>query len=364
MLDPTQDKIRTAQSSLVDLFQLNPYLLEGLDDPYLGITISDPHLDDNPIVYANQGFTTLTGYTQNEVLGKNGRFLQGVNTDTETVAKLRHAVNNQKPVTVEILNYRKNRTPFWNELRVQPVRNEYGEVSHFIGFQLDVTERKQMEEDVKLAQKVQQGMLPRDIQHERLRLKTLFKPHHFVSGDLYDFYWIDQGVLFGYITDIMGHGIATALQSSALKVMYRQVAEEYESLADILSEINCQAMSYFWEDMFVATICFKIDLNKGELTYASGGINDFLLHTEQQQGAVGVRGSFLTIFEDAKFEEHSMAIQPGDCLYFMSDGLFDLLPPLERDKLSDFEATVDFLHLLSTSQQSRDDASGVFIQIK
>jgi hypothetical protein len=116
----------------------------AMDEAPIGITISDPSLPDNPLVYANQGFEAMTGYTVGEAVGDNCRFLQGPDTDPETVDRVREAVDAGEPATVEILNYRKNGEPFWNRLRIAPLY-ENGELVHFVGFQMDVTARKRAE---------------------------------------------------------------------------------------------------------------------------------------------------------------------------------------------------------------------------
>ena len=110
-----------------------------------GITISDPARPDNPLVYVNGGFERLTGYTHGEVVGRNCRFLQGPETDPVVVESIRAALRDERPCTVEIVNYRKNGTPFWNLLSITPVRNHAGNVTHFVGVQFDISERKEIE---------------------------------------------------------------------------------------------------------------------------------------------------------------------------------------------------------------------------
>lgn len=106
-----------------------------------GIIICDARADDEPIIYANTGFSRITGYPLGEVLGRNSRFLQGPNTSAESVATLRTAVDADEPVSVDMLNYRRDGTPFWNRVEIMPIWNEAGEVTHFLGVQRDITER-------------------------------------------------------------------------------------------------------------------------------------------------------------------------------------------------------------------------------
>ncbi|MEO1766111.1 putative bifunctional diguanylate cyclase/phosphodiesterase [Thiobacter aerophilum] len=100
------------------------------------------------IIYANPAFTRITGYEVEEVLGKNPRFLQGPDTSQATRMAIREALAAGKPVHVEILNYRKDGTPYWLDLSIVPVRDEQGEITHFVSSQMDITERKQAEQEI------------------------------------------------------------------------------------------------------------------------------------------------------------------------------------------------------------------------
>ncbi|GEL09179.1 PAS domain-containing protein [Salisediminibacterium halotolerans] len=119
-----------------------------LEKTQLVFIISDPDLPDNPIIYANRGFTELTGYENNEVIGYNCRFLQGDDTSEETKNKLRDAVAKREPVSVEILNYKKSGEPFWNLLHIDPIYLEEEEKHYFVGIQKDITEIKQAEQKI------------------------------------------------------------------------------------------------------------------------------------------------------------------------------------------------------------------------
>ena len=106
-----------------------------------GIIIVDAGEPDRPIIYCNPGFEKLSGYSRDEVLGRNCRFLQGPDTDRALLSKLRSSLQAGTEITVVLKNYRKDKTPFWNELTVSPVRDASGKLTHFIGIQNDITER-------------------------------------------------------------------------------------------------------------------------------------------------------------------------------------------------------------------------------
>ncbi len=108
-----------------------------------GVTIADVRQPDCPVIYCNPAFTTITGYTAADVLGRNCRFLQGPDTDPEMVSKIRHAVKHGQGCTVVFKNYCKDGAPFWNELTMTPVHDAAGALTHFIGVQNDVTAREE-----------------------------------------------------------------------------------------------------------------------------------------------------------------------------------------------------------------------------
>jgi PAS domain S-box-containing protein len=118
----------------------------------IGITLTDPNQPDNPMVYANQRFCEMTGYEESEIRDRNCRFMQGPETDPEPVAEIRNAIDNEEPATTVHRNYRKHGTMFRNRLTIAPVRNTDGEVSNWVGFQADVSERIEREQQPELAE--------------------------------------------------------------------------------------------------------------------------------------------------------------------------------------------------------------------
>jgi diguanylate cyclase (GGDEF)-like protein/PAS domain S-box-containing protein len=116
-----------------------------------GITISDPSQPDNPLIYVNRSFELMTGYSAEEVLGSNCRFLQGSDGDQPALDEVRSAIREERDCSVLLRNYRKDGTLFWNELRLSPVHDERGQLTNYVGVQNDVTERKRTEEDLRRA---------------------------------------------------------------------------------------------------------------------------------------------------------------------------------------------------------------------
>jgi PAS domain S-box-containing protein len=148
-------EVRGAVGFLIDIterlrieerLRLLESVVTGANDAVL---IADTELDEpGPrILYVNEAFTRMTGYTPEEVLGKTPRILQGPETDWETLDKIRAALKTRQPLEVELVNYRKDGSPFWIELSVVPVTDETGYCTHWTAIQRDITDRVQAEKE-------------------------------------------------------------------------------------------------------------------------------------------------------------------------------------------------------------------------
>lgn len=125
------------------------------------IVITEAEPIDKPgprIIYVNEAFTKMTGYSLEEVLGKTPRILQGPKSDRTTLNKIRQALKNWQPIVVELINYRKDRSSFWVENSITPVANKDGWHTHWIAVQRDITERKQAEDALRLSDEVLQQL--------------------------------------------------------------------------------------------------------------------------------------------------------------------------------------------------------------
>lgn len=110
------------------------------------MVITDVRQPDNPIVLANKAFLDLTGYRAEEVIGRNCRFLQGPETSPAAVRGIRTAVVDGAPLSIELLNYRKDGSTFWNQLLLSPIRNNDGKLLYYFASQKDVTRRRKVKE--------------------------------------------------------------------------------------------------------------------------------------------------------------------------------------------------------------------------
>jgi PAS domain S-box-containing protein len=141
--------------------------------------VTDPNLPDDPVVFANDAFLALTGYPREEILGRNCRFLQGALTDRATVRLIGEALAARRPVAVEVLNYRRDGTPFWNALFISPVFGPDGRLLRFLSAQHDASARREAEDALRRAQRMEAiGELAAGLAHD------LNNALHVVLGNL------------------------------------------------------------------------------------------------------------------------------------------------------------------------------------
>ncbi|MCW9036248.1 MAG: diguanylate cyclase [Rhodospirillales bacterium] len=138
-IDVTHDHIDIPYKDIVDL-----------SNDVIVVTKATPITDPGPeIVYVNNAFTDLTGYTPEEAIGKDPRFLQGDDTSVEVRDRIRESLAAEEPTREEILNYSKRGQPYWLDMNIVPLRNEFGEVTYFAAIERDVTEAKKLEQELK-----------------------------------------------------------------------------------------------------------------------------------------------------------------------------------------------------------------------
>lgn len=192
-----------------------------------GIIITDPGQADNPIVYANPAFEEMTGYARGEALGRNCRFLQGEGTDPAVVGEVREAILDERSVTAELLNFRKDGISFWNRLSVSPVRDASGTLTHFVGVQRDMTERKRSLTDLAAAES-----------HYR-RLVTaapLAVYAHDVEGRFFEINPAGERLLERSAGELIGEHFSVVLPSEELPIAQRLLEQVLSGTAEQFTE--------------------------------------------------------------------------------------------------------------------------------
>jgi sigma-B regulation protein RsbU (phosphoserine phosphatase) len=327
----------------------------ALDVAAEGITIADARLPDRPLIYANDGFERMTGYPVAEVLGRNCRFLQGPDTDAASVAEIRAALAESRECVVEILNYRKDGTAFWNRLSITPVRDSSGEVAHFIGIQSDVTARREavdglrrakeaLERDLRLAARVQQALLPPpEVVAGTLRIAHAFHPCDDLAGDAVGIVPLPQGLTGLYLLDVSGHGVGAALLSFTLTHLLSPAIEGAlitERTASGLSAMPPARVAQRLNRQFPMdrtrqyfTLVYGVlDSSSGRFQYVMAGHPaPVLLPRSGPPAAVAGAGLPIGMIEEAAFEDETLTLEPGDRLYFYTDGAIEALNAGEEE---------------------------------
>jgi PAS domain S-box-containing protein len=145
----------------------NDIFFAAVEMTRMPMIVSDPNQPDNPIIFVNNAFINMTGYSRADVIGKNCRFLQGPETDRAVVAQVREAVAERREIATELLNYRKNGSTFWNALFISPVYDQHGELKYFFSSQLDISRRRDAEQALGQARKMEAlGQLTGGIAHD------------------------------------------------------------------------------------------------------------------------------------------------------------------------------------------------------
>jgi PAS domain S-box-containing protein len=200
------------------------------------------------IEWVNKSFTTISGYTFDEVMGrKPGTFLQGKDTNPDHVANIRQGLKDKLSFSQEILNYNKQGNPYWIDLSITPILDEKGEIKQYFGIETDITERKANEEAIKkqfklladknkkiadsinYAKRIQEALLPRmaQIQTSLPESFVLFMPKDNISGD---FYWFaeKEGIQIIIAADCTGHGVPGAFMSMLGISLLNQIVHDKE----------------------------------------------------------------------------------------------------------------------------------------
>ena len=234
----------------------------------------------------------------------------------------------------------------------------------------DVSEERRLQqsinEDAVLASQVQRQMLPTDFHSRELQVVGVYKPLHLVSGDFFD-YRLSQNrkTLTGFVVDVAGHGLATALQTAAINVLLQDlILRERMPSMNELRQLNSKAMGYFDEGSFAALIIYHFDFHHRQLTCACCGINQFLTFCSDRQGWIKGKGSIIGIDDDPVFDLLQVPLQSGDCFYFLTDGLSDKLEKPLLKNLGEFSVTVGRLAGLADSLAIQDDCSAICIKIE
>jgi len=276
-----------------------------------GVIITDPCQADNPIVYANKGFERITGYSRQEVIGKNCRFLAGKDTDPEESAKIGEAIEQGTSCRVELKNYRKNGKEFWNLLSLAPVHDRQGKLINFVGVQTDISRIKELETSSQQTQKMEAvGQLAGGIAHDFNNLVTIIKGYSEIlaqkcSGD---------PDLLSIIDEVQRAGSqAAALTRQLLAFSRKEVASpQVVSLNHVVLGMENMLQRLIDEDIALKTVtceglwCVKIDPGLIEQVLLNLVVN--ARDAMHQAGEISITTSKLIVTEGSNLADN---LDPG-----------------------------------------------------
>ncbi len=335
----------------------------ALESTAEGVVISDCTQPDMPIIYANRAFTTITGYGYDEVIGRNCRFLQGADTDPEAKQAIRKAVVDEDSCIVEILNYQKDGTPFWNRLSITPVRDDLGKTTHFIGVQSDITQRRlaeeslrqanaQLKRDLQAAAEIQQAQLPKQLPNtDAYRYAWRFRPCQELAGDTLNIMQLDDRYTVVYVLDVCGHGVRASLQSFSLSqdLRPRQNGPNLLSPEEVFARLNAKYPIDMQTGMFFTILYGVLDTQTGVFSFCSAGHPGPILIRQGQVPRIIVTQSYpIGIIPEADYRSEKIHLESADKLILFTDGVVEALSsrdiPFGEDRL------------LETLQRNRDAA--------
>lgn len=317
-----------------------------------GITISDPRLPDNPLIYANEGFERLTGYSVSDVIGRNCRFLQGPDTKPETVDIIREAIHADRACTVQILNYRKDGSPFWNRLSVTPVRDASGMVTNHIGIQSDITAQKEAEDqlqeakkelesvnahllqDLEAAAKIQRALLPdKTPEVAGLSVSWAFRPCQELAGDLLGVFQVAPDLVALYVLDVSGHGVGASLLSVSVSRMLSPVPGRSMLFEDsrgtrpsrpvhVASRLNAHFPFDERTSQYFTLVYGLLDIRASTFRYvAAGHPPPIVVPKDGAPSTCETTGPPIGILSDPTYEDRKIDLAAGDRVVLYTDGI-------------------------------------------
>lgn len=322
------DRDITERKEYEDALRVRNRAMEAV---HVGIVICDARARGNPNIYVNPALAHMTGYSQEELLRGGMHILQGPGTDPAAVAKIRHALQTGEGCEVTLQNYRKNGEAFWNELLISPVPDETGTITHYIGIQTDVTEKRRAEEsrrDLEIAKQIQLSLLPdKPLRLPHAEIAGVCLPATHVGGDYFDYFENGENLDF-VVADVSGHSVGAALIMTEVRSMVRAQSRPAAAAhpAHMLRELN----DLLYEDLdrselFITMFFCRYESATGRLKYANAGHNPGLLLRSGRQDCMELDsdGLVLGAMRVVDFQERSVLLSQGDKLLFYTDGVVE-----------------------------------------
>lgn len=327
------------------------------------------------ITYINNIGLQITGYKREDVIGRHlTYFLTQQSAATVSAAMPKTAKGEM--VDAYDIGFITKAGEVRNGL-VRAARITVGGEQAILVVLIDVTEKKRIEDklraseeqiqrEIELAARVQQDSLPPPLNETKVQVRPIFLPYHTVSGDLINYRWFEKSKKFcGYIVDVSGHGMATALQTATVKMLLDdRLLGGGEINETDFQEINQSMVKYLYEESFAGLMYFEFDFNCYLLKVITGGIHFFLAAKADTCELVPVFSGYLGMFDKAELQTMTMPFRPGDVYCMMSDGASDLIELHGVKRQSGFTQYLTWFEQLAAQPERSDDFSVVCIKIR
>lgn len=227
------------------------------------------------IVYVNPAFERMTGYTRDEVLGRNPRFLQGPASDRRVLDRLRSDLEAGRPFQGETYNYRKDGTPFAMAWRIAAIRDATGEVTHYVAAQDDLTALRSAEKTLRLlADQLQHALLPDLAPFPGWDLTWRYRPvtaQALAGGDWYDAVALPTGELAVFLGDMVGHGEEATALMGEFRYVCRGLVRAYDDPGRILDELEAAVLTDRVPGQALASMVVAVCSPDGTVRYSVAG---------------------------------------------------------------------------------------------
>ncbi|SMD12220.1 PAS domain S-box protein [Sporomusa malonica] len=335
--------------------------------------------DDEKILYVSPAYERISGHSLQSILDNPLLMFEIVHPDDRDrmqTAFIQGGQQMDESSNAEFRFFRSDGAIRWIWMQSYPIAVSVGTGKQKAITLVDITDRKHMEEQLRqrdeqnqreftLAARVQQDALPDPYSGAKVRVSPIFLPYHTVSGDLINYRWFkQQNKLRGYIVDVSGHGMATALQTATVKMLLDQrLLGEKTINEDDFQHINQRMMQYLYEESFAGLMYFEFDFSSFMLTVITGGIHFFLEDKPGECNLVPVFSGYLGMFDKAEVQTMTKPFKPGEIYCMMSDGASDLIEMFGVSKQNRFSRYLEWFDQLAQRPERSDDFSVVCIEI-
>ena len=281
------------------------------------------------IEYVNSAFEATTGYGREEALGKTPRILKSGQHDSDFYKRLWSLLLLGQPFRGTLVNRKKAGELYWAEQTITPIRDDNGNITHFVSVLKDITalRRKQEQEvQLRLAREVQQRFYTAPIAVPGLDAAAAAYPADETGGDYFDFIPMPEGSLYIGIGDASGHGLDSALVMALTRAYVRSFASMGLDVGEILTRVNRMLVADLEDGRFVTLLLVRLDSSHGSLAYASAGhVPGYVLNSDGEvESVMASTGPPMGLFQDSGFSSVVIALKPQQLILLVTDGAIEI----------------------------------------